>query len=69
MTQMSMKHLLHGVHGVTLSTNTYTRGNKTGKRKQRLIAKAVGGDILGGPVAKTLCSYCRGPKFGSWSGN
>ena len=69
MTQMSMKHLLHGVHGVTLSTNTYTRGNKTGKRKQRLIAKAVGGDILGGPVAKTLCSQRRWPGFVPWLGN
>ena len=56
MTQMSMKRLLHGVHDGTLSTNTYTRGNKTGKHKQRLIAKAVRGDVLGGPVVKTLCS-------------
>ena len=53
---MPVKCLLHGIYGVTLSTNTYTPGNKTGKHKQRLIAKAVGGDILGGPVAKTLCS-------------
>ena len=25
--------------------------------------------LLGGPVAKTLCSQCRGPGFNPWSGN
>ena len=27
------------------------------------------GDFPGGPVAKTLCSQCRGPGFDPWSGN
>ena len=26
-------------------------------------------DFLGGPVAKTPCSQCRGPRFDPWSGN
>ena len=26
------------------------------------------GDFPGGPVAKTLCSQCRGPGFNPWSG-
>ena len=26
-------------------------------------------DFPGGPVSKTLCSQCRGPKFDPWSGN
>ena len=26
-------------------------------------------DFPGGPVAKTLCSQCRGPRFNPWSGN
>ena len=26
-------------------------------------------DLPGGPVAKTLCSQCRGSGFGPWSGN
>lgn len=27
------------------------------------------GDFPGGPVAKTPCSQCRGPRFHLWSGN
>ena len=27
------------------------------------------GDFLGGPVAKTLASQCRGPGFGPWPVN
>ena len=27
------------------------------------------GDFPDGPVAKTLCSQCRGPRFSPWSGN
>ena len=26
-------------------------------------------DLPGGPVAKSLCYQCRGPKFDPWSGN
>ena len=26
-------------------------------------------DFPDGPVAKTLCSQCRGPRFNPWSGN
>ena len=26
-------------------------------------------DFLDGPVARTLCSQCRGLRFGPWSGN
>ena len=26
-------------------------------------------DSLGGPVVKTPCSQCRGPRFNPWSGN
>ena len=29
----------------------------------------AGWDFPGGPGAKTLCSQCRGPWFGPWSGN
>ena len=29
----------------------------------------VGGDFLGGPVAKTLHSQCRGPGFDPWPEN
>ena len=28
-----------------------------------------GEDFPGGPVAKTLCSQCRGTRFDPWSGN
>ena len=28
-----------------------------------------GGLFLGGPVAETPCSQCRGPQFDPWSGN
>jgi len=27
------------------------------------------GDLPGGPVAKTLCSQCRGPGLNPWLGN
>ena len=26
-------------------------------------------DFPGGPVAKILCSHCRGPRFDPWLGN
>ena len=26
-------------------------------------------DFPGGPVARTLCSWCRGPGFSPWSGD
>ena len=31
--------------------------------------RSRGGNHLGGPVAKTLCSQCRGPRFHPWPGN
>ena len=55
--------------------------NKLKKRKnlgmldnlQRMEGKAVhfknSEDFPGGPVARTLCSQCRGPRFDPWSGN
>ena len=33
------------------------------------ISKVPGGDFPGGPVAKTPCSQCRGPRFNTSSGN
>ena len=30
---------------------------------------SIYGDFPGGPVAKTLHSQCRGPRFDPWSGN
>ena len=38
------------------------------KPKPRYSGK-YGEDFPGGPVAKTLCSLCRGPGFNPWSGN
>ena len=32
-------------------------------------SKKEGREFPGGPVAKTPCSNCRGPRFGLWSGN
>ena len=31
--------------------------------------KVKSGDFLGGPVAKTRCSQCRGPGLHPWLGN
>ena len=33
------------------------------------IGDTEGRDFPGGPVAKTLCSQCRGPRFDPWLGN
>ena len=38
-----------------------------GKKVKRKKKKAPSKDFLGGPVAKTLCSRCRGPRFNPWS--
>ena len=37
------------------------------KKKKKLSKKIR--DFPGGPVAKTPCSQCRGPRFDPWSGN
>ena len=34
-----------------------------------LLSRLCGRDFPGGPVAKALCSWCRGPRFNPWSGN
>ena len=34
-----------------------------------LIYKLLWWDFPGGPVAKSVCSQCRGPEFNPWSGN
>ena len=33
------------------------------------LLKTTFGDFPGGPVAKTSCSKCRGPKFDPWARN
>ena len=33
------------------------------------ICRCAKRDFLGGPVARTLCFQCRGPRFNSWSEN
>ena len=33
------------------------------------IERTIERGFPGGPVAKTLCSQCRGPGFNPWSGN
>ena len=38
------------------------------KAKQNRLLK-VSWDFLGGPVANTPCSQCRGIEFHPWSGN
>ena len=40
--------------------------NKYFFKKQNINEK---GDFPHGPVAKTLCPQCRGPRFNPWSGN
>ena len=43
-----------------------------GRRKavrDRLALQGGTGDFPGGPVARTLCSQCRGPGFDPWSRN
>ena len=38
-------------------------------RGQEKDAEINNRDFPGGPVAKILCSQCRGPRFDPWSGN
>ena len=35
----------------------------------KVYSKKKIGDFPGGPVVKTPCSQCRGPRFDTWSGN
>ena len=47
-------------------------GQKTNKKKQQQQneqTKTELRDFSGGPMAKTLCSQCRGPGCNAWSGN
>ena len=41
--------------------NIGLRGRQTGSDLRLLLR-----DFLGGPVAKTPCSQCRGPRFDPW---
>ena len=41
-------------------------GRETSKA---LMKTELGGDFPGGPVAKTLHSHCRGPRFDPWLGD
>ena len=41
----------------------YPVTNHNGKEYEKMYR-----DFPGGPVAKTLCSQCRGPRFDSWLG-
>ena len=50
------------------------RPGATKKKKKKnptniSILKEAKGDFSGGPVAGTLCSQCRGPRFNPWSEN
>ena len=38
---------------------------RQGKGHQMMLPQ----DFPGGPMVKTLCSPCRGPRFNPWSGN
>ena len=39
------------------------------EKRGKQILKEVPRDVPGGPVAKTLSSQCRGPRFNPWSGS
>ena len=39
------------------------------EKRGKQILKEVPRDVPGGPVAKTLSSQCRGPRFDPWSGS
>ena len=41
-------------------------GDREGQKRER---RKVPEDFPDNPVAKTLCSQCRGPWFDPWSGN
>ena len=43
--------------------------NNGTKPELTIQLKDVEGDFPGGPMAKTLCSQCRVPRFDPWSGN
>ena len=34
-----------------------------------MVINVDSGDFPAGPVVKTLCVQCRGPRFNPWSGN
>ena len=48
----------------------HTTGHHTPKKKKKKKKKkSLARDFPGGPVAKTLCSQCRGLRLDPWSGN
>jgi len=44
-------------------------GTSEGHRQRLRGLKINQRDFSGGPMAKTPCSQCRGPRFNPWSGN
>ena len=55
------------VHGATNSSTQLS--DWTELSCQGLGERRRAGDFPGGPVTKTPCSQCRGPRFNPWSGN
>ena len=51
---------------IHITTGMYVKIILLGKR---CSARREYTDSPGGPVAKILCSHCRGPGFDPWSGN
>ena len=58
----------HCSRSTQLDTVGFRRTEVLGKSRQ-LLTKIKPGTSLGGPVVKTSCFQCRGPRFNSWSGN
>ena len=55
---------------VGLTEKRFERRMEGGKGTMKKRGKSdAGRDFPGGPVAKTPCSQCRGPRFDPWSGN
>ena len=60
------RQVLYHKHQLGWGWRWVNRAVITQKRVQK---RTNPGDFPGGPVAKTLCSQCRGPGFNAWSGN
>ena len=68
--QRNKKQLPLAATRESLHTATKTQcSHKQRKGKMCVSFKDSTGDFPGGPMAKTLESQCRGPRFHPWSGN
>ena len=57
-----MDMYLKGIHVPEQGASQVLQGNMISFKEEL-------GDFLGGPLAKTPHSHCRGPGFDPWSGN